>query len=180
MKTVCVFCSSSNEVSTEIKESGALMGEATATSGFALLYGGTSCGLMKVVADAYKAKGRKLVGIVPTYMKEEGRLYEQLDETIFVDELGPRKQVMLEKSDFIVALPGGIGTYDEFIDLLSLKAIGRHKKPMYLLNTGKYFEPLVYLIRHGVENKTIKPECLDLFKVYDKVDDLMTDIMACS
>lgn len=180
MKTVCVFCSSSEYVSSEIKEAGALMGKLVAESGFAMLYGGTSCGLMRIVADAYKIKGPKLVGVVPNYIGVVELLYEHLDETILVDDLGSRKQVMLEKSDFIVVLPGGIGTYDEFIDLLSLKTIGIHKKPMYLLNTGKYFEPLVYLIRHGVENKTIKPECLDLFKMFDNVDEIITDIKAYS
>lgn len=176
MKTVCVFCSSSEEVNDVIKGAGKAFGEALGENNFAMLYGGTSCGLMKIIADGYKVRGKGLIGVVPTYMKDEGRLYDGLDEEIVVDDLGPRKQAMLDASDYIVALPGGIGTYDEFIDLLSLKTLGRHNRPMYLLNVDNYFEPLIRLLTHGVENKTIKKEALGLFKVYDDVCELVQEL----
>ncbi len=173
---VCVFCSSSTEVSDSIKADGAEFGRLLAENGFALLYGGTTCGLMKIVADAHKRAGGRLIGVIPSYMIERGINHPDLDELHTVEDLRPRKQAMLEKSDYIVALPGGIGTYDEFFDLLTLKQLKRHNKPMFLLDTDDYFAPLLALFKHGIEQKTIKAEHLDLFKSCANPDDLLKSI----
>jgi len=173
---VCVFCSSSTEVSDSIKAAGAEFGRLLAENGFALLYGGTTCGLMKIVADAHKQAGGRLIGVIPSYMIERGINHPDLDELHTVEDLRPRKQAMLEKSDYIVALPGGIGTYDEFFDLLTLKQLKRHNKPMFLLDIDGYFTPLLALFRHGIEQKTIKAEHLDLFKSCATADDLLKSI----
>lgn len=173
---VCVFCSSSTEVSDSIKAAGAEFGRLLAENGFALLYGGTTCGLMKIVADAHKQAGGRLIGVIPSYMIERGINHPDLDELHTVEDLRPRKQAMLEKSDYIVALPGGIGTYDEFFDLLTLKQLKRHNKPMFLLDIDGYFTPLLALFRHGIEQKTIKAEHLDLFKFCASPDDLLKSI----
>jgi len=173
---VCVFCSSSTEVSDSIKAAGAEFGRLLAENGFALLYGGTTCGLMKIVADAHKQAGGRLIGVIPSYMIERGINHPDLDELHTVEDLRPRKQAMLEKSDYIVALPGGIGTYDEFFDLLTLKQLKRHNKPMFLLDTNGYFTPLLALFRHGIEQKTIKAEHLDLFKTCASPEELLKSI----
>lgn len=173
---VCVFCSSSADVSTAIKTAGADFGRLLAESGFALLYGGTTCGLMKVVADAHKKSGGKLIGVIPEYMIERGINHPDLDEIHAVEDLRPRKQAMLDKSDYIVALPGGIGTYDEFFDLLTLKQLKRHNKPMFLLNTDDYFKPLLALFQHGIEHKTIKPEHLELFQSFATPEEVLRGI----
>lgn len=173
---VCVFCSSSADVSTAIKNAGADFGRLLAENGFALLYGGTTCGLMKIVADAHKKAGGKLIGVIPTYMIERGIQHPDLDEIHSVEDLRPRKQAMLEKSDYIVALPGGIGTYDEFFDLLTLRQLNRHKKPMFLLNVDDFFEPLLALFQHGIKHKTIKAENLELFKCLATPEELLKSI----
>lgn len=173
---VCVFCSSSADVSAAIKSDGIEFGRLLAENGFALLYGGTTCGLMKIVADAHKQAGGKLIGVIPEYMIERGIGHPDLDEIHAVEDLRPRKQAMLDKSDYIVALPGGIGTYDEFFDLLTLKQLKRHEKPMFLLNTDGYFKPLLALLQHGIEQKTIKAEHLDLFKTLTTPQELLKSI----
>lgn len=173
---VCVFCSSSTEVSDSIKAAGAEFGRLLAENGFALLYGGTTCGLMKIVADAHKQAGGRLIGVIPSYMIERGINHPDLDELHTVEDLRPRKQAMLEKSDYIVALPGGIGTYDEFFDLLTLKQLKRHDKPMFLLDTDGYFTPLLALFKHGIKQKTIKAEHLDLFQSCASPDELLKSI----
>lgn len=170
---VCIFCSSSADVSDVIKTGGSQFARLLAEHGFALLYGGTTCGLMKVVADAHKLAGGQLIGIIPEYMIEKGIQHPDLDEVHSVEDLRPRKQAMLEKSDYIVALPGGIGTYDEFFDLLTMKQLKRHDKPMFLLNIDNYFAPLMALLHHGIASKTIRAEHLDLFKVADTPEQLM-------
>jgi len=173
---VCVFCSSSTEVSDSIKAAGAEFGRLLAENGFALLYGGTTCGLMKIVADAHKRAGGRLIGVIPSYMIERGINHPDLDELHTVEDLRPRKQAMLEKSDYIVALPGGIGTYDEFFDLLTLKQLKRHNKPMFLLNVGGFFEPLLALFQHGIKHKTIKADNLELFKCLATPEELLKNI----
>ncbi len=173
---VCVFCSSSVDVSDSIKADGAKFGRLLAENGFALLYGGTTCGLMKIVADAHKSAGGRLIGVIPGYMIERGINHPDLDELHTVEDLRPRKQAMLEKSDYIVALPGGIGTYDEFFDLLTLKQLKRHNKPMFQLNTGNYFAPLLALFQHGIEQKTIKAEHLNLFTCVSTPEEILKGI----
>lgn len=196
-KTICVFCSSSNDVSDKIKEEGARFAELVAKNGYNLLYGGTAQGLMRVVADAHRQAGGFLIGVIPTYMtdpdelkkrfvggaanidnmNDQGKLYKGLDEVVTVDDLGPRKQIMLDMADAIVCLPGGIGTYDEFFTVLTLKQVGSHQKPIYLLNSDNYFDALVALIDHGISKNTIKKGNLDLFKVCNTPEDLICDLI---
>lgn len=196
-KTVCVFCSSSNDVSDNIKKDGACFAKLLAEKGFNLLYGGTAQGLMRVVADAHRDADGFLIGVIPTYMtdpeelkkrfvgdathldnmNDQGKLYKGLDEVVTVDDLGPRKQIMLDMSDAIVCLPGGIGTYDEFFTALTLKQVGSHKKPIFLLNSDNYFDAIVSLINHGIKANTIKAGNLDLFKVCNTPEALIDELL---
>lgn len=176
MKTVCVFCSSSEDVSEKIKQDGAQFGRLLAEQGCALLYGGTNQGLMRIVADAHKNAGGTLIGVIPTYMKDNGELYDKLDKIVEVDELGSRKQVMQKYSDVLVALPGGIGTYDEIFDAYSLKTVNHNDKPMFLLNSDSFFEPLIALINHGVANKTISKKNAKHLKVANTPEELIKAI----
>lgn len=195
-KTICVFCSSSSDVSEKIKSDGSLFAKLVAEKGYNLLYGGTAQGLMRIVADSHKAAGGFLIGVIPTYMTDtqslkerfasgaaslenmgdQGKLYNGLDEVIKVDDLGQRKQIMLDKSDAIVCLPGGIGTYDEFFTVLTLKQVGSHNKPIFLLNSDGYFNALMGLINHGIAQKTIKQGNLNLFKVCNTPEELIFNL----
>ena len=173
-KTVCIFCSSSANISDNIKKVGSEFAILLAQNNYSLLYGGTNCGLMGVIALAHKEAKGNLIGVIPKYMIDQGLGCKDLDETIIVDDLRPRKQKMLEHSDVIVALPGGIGTYDEFFDLLTLKQLKRHNKPMYLLNIDGYYKPLMSLFEHGVKQKTIKPDNYNLFKMVNTPQELIS------
>lgn len=172
-KTVCIFCSSSMDVSDSIKTAGSEFVTLLAKENCGVLYGGTICGLMGIIAKAHKNANGHLTGVIPRYMIEQGLAFEELDETIVVDDLRPRKQKMLDHSDVIVALPGGVGTYDEFFDLLTLKQLKRHSKPMYLFNIDGYFQPLLNLFEHGVVQNTIKTDNYDLFQVANSATELI-------
>jgi uncharacterized protein (TIGR00730 family) len=172
-KTICIFCSSTPDLSEIIREQSAAFAKLLAEKGFSLLYGGTTCGLMKIVADAHKAAGGRLLGVIPRYMIERGIQHPELDQAFTAEDLRDRKQVMLDHSDAIVALPGGIGTYDEFFDLLAMKQLKRHQKPMFLFNIGGYFEPLMAMLRHSIAEKTVKAEHLELFEVVDSCEELV-------
>ena len=177
-KTVCIFCASSESVGDHIKTESQRFARILAESGFSLLYGGTTCGLMKIVADAHKQAGGNLIGVIPQYMVDKGIKHQQLNQLYAVEDLSERKQVMLERSDYIVSLPGGVGTFDEFFSLLTLKQLQRHKKPMYLLNIGNFYQPMMDLMQHGIENKTIDSETIKLFKVVDTASDLLQEILS--
>jgi hypothetical protein len=128
---------------------------------------------MKVIADAHKKSGGYLIGVIPNYMVKRNIKHPKLDLVYESNDLRDRKQIMLDNSDCIVALPGGIGTYDEFFDLLALKQLKRHKKPMFLFNIERYFEPLMAMLRSGIKAGTIKEEYLKLFKVAQTANELV-------
>ncbi|NLI76845.1 MAG: TIGR00730 family Rossman fold protein [Candidatus Riflebacteria bacterium] len=162
---VCVYCASSADVSPAIKEAGARAGRLLAEAGLDLVYGGTTCGLMKITADAHKAAGGRVIGIVPGFMVERGIAHPELDEVVAVPDMRTRKGTMIERSGAFLVLPGGIGTYDELFDTLALKQLGKHHKPIVLLNTGGYYEPLLAMLRHGVAEHTLKAGHLSLLGV---------------
>jgi len=162
---VGIFCASSFDVDQAIKDAAKILGQAIAGSGWGLVYGGTSCGLMKIVSEAHKEAGGKLIGVIPDFMISAGIKCPILDETIIVKRIADRKVTMNRLSGAFVVLPGGIGTFDEFFDTLALKQLKLHEKPIILLNTIGYFEPLLEMIRSAIKHKTISPENAALFQV---------------
>lgn len=172
-KTICVFCSSSVLNDEEIIEAANDFAKQIALSGYKMLYGGTSCGLMKSIADSYKShKGVELIGVLPEGMIQQGRAHPLLDEQIKVQSMSERKKIMLEKSDVIVALPGGIGTLDEFFDLLVQRQLGYHNKPMYLINIKNFYQPLLKLIEEGKLQNTISTQTTTLYEVITSFKEL--------
>lgn len=163
---VCIYCASSADVSQRILDDGRRIGELLAENGLDLVYGGTTCGLMKVVADAHKAAGGRVIGIVPEFMLARGiDNSDGQDETVIVSDMAARKSKMIERSGAFIVLPGGVGTLDELFDTLVNKQLGRHSKPIVLINTDGYYNPLIDLLKHGIECRTIKPDSMRLFSV---------------
>lgn len=162
---VCVFCASSSSVDPAIFAAGRTFGEELAKAGLAMVYGGTTCGLMGAVSEAYKKKGGPLIGVIPKFMIEAGLKNPHLDETVEVTDMSSRKAKMNQRSGAFVILPGGFGTFDEFFDVLAQKQVKLHAKPIILLNTLDYFKPLMEMLHSGIRFKTIDPKYLDLFKV---------------
>ncbi|HNW37128.1 MAG TPA: TIGR00730 family Rossman fold protein [Candidatus Ozemobacteraceae bacterium] len=167
-QAVCIYCASSADVSERIREDGRRVGVLLAENGLALVYGGTTCGLMKVTADAHKAAGGHVIGIVPQFMLERGiDNSDGQDETVIVPDMAARKSAMIDRSGAFIVLPGGMGTLDELFDTLVNKQLGRHAKPIVLMNTDGYYDPLIALLKHGIECRTIRAEHMSLFGVAD-------------
>lgn len=163
---VCIYCASSADVSDRIREDGRRIGALLAENGLDLVYGGTTCGLMKVVADAHKTAGGRVIGIVPEFMLAHGiGNTDGQDETVVVADMAARKSKMIERSGGFIVLPGGMGTLDELFDTLVNKQLGRHAKPIVLMNTDGYYNPLIDLLKHGIECRTIRAEHMSLFSV---------------
>jgi uncharacterized protein (TIGR00730 family) len=136
---VCVFCSA-NDVGEKYVEATQTLARLLAENGHTLVYGGSEKGLMKVIASGVQAAGGKVIGVSVEYLKDAAK--QDADEMIIAKDLGERKAVMLERSDVLVMLVGGIGTLDEVTEVIEHKKHGHHNKPIIVLNTNGFYEGL--------------------------------------
>lgn len=173
-KAVAVYCSSSTQIPAEFFAGGRKLAELLAQAGLAMVYGGTTCGLMGAISEAHKKAGGHLVGVVPQFMIDQGINSPILDDLVVVPDMAARKDAMNRRAGGFVVLPGGIGTFDEFFDILALKQLGIHQKPIVLLNILEYFHPLVETLKHAVNTGTVKKEYLNLFAVADAPQSVMS------
>jgi len=150
IKAVAVYCASSTQVKQAYIEDAAKLGELFAKLGVTLVYGGGAVGLMGAICDAVKAHGGKAIGVIPRFMVEKGWLRPGLDEVIEVETMAERKRIMAEITDAAIALPGGVGTFDELMDIVALKKLGLYLKPVVIVNTQNYYQPLATLLERSV------------------------------
>ena len=150
IKAVAVYCASSTQVKQAYIEDAAKLGELFAKHGVTLVYGGGAVGLMGAICDAVKAHGGKAIGVIPRFMVEKGWLRPGLDEVIEVETMAERKRIMAEITDAAIALPGGVGTFDELMDIVALKKLGLYLKPVVIVNTQNYYQPLATLLERSV------------------------------
>ena len=164
---ICIFGASSRSLDeiyyTEAEKFGLLM----ARHGHTLVFGGGTGGIMGAVARGVHEGGGEIIGIAPRFFDEPGILYPDCTEFIYTDTMRERKQLMEEKSDATVVLPGGIGTYEEFFEILTLKQLGKTRRAIVLLNTEGFFGPMQALMEHTATEKFMSSKCLN---IYDLVD----------
>jgi uncharacterized protein (TIGR00730 family) len=127
-------------------------------AGIGLVYGGGGLGLMGELARAVLAHGGRVTGIIPAFLSKRERMLRDVTELIVVDDMHQRKKLMFDKSDAFVALPGGIGTLEELVEQLTWAQLGRHTKPIVLVNIDSFWEPLLALLRHMSEEAFIRPD----------------------
>jgi len=151
MRSVCVYCGSQDGTDPAHRQAAETLGRDMAQAGLRLVYGGGGKGIMGAVARAVLEAGGKATGIIPEFLisKEANRAWlTQLTETIRTADMHERKHAMFERSDAFVALPGGIGTLEELIEIMTWAQLGRHEKPIVLANIGGFWDPLIVLIDH--------------------------------
>ena len=157
---ICVYGASSTQIDNAYITAGEKLGEAMAKNGHNLVFGGGANGLMGAVARGMtRIGGAQIIGIAPSFMNVDGILYEQCTEFIYPETMRERKKLMDEKSDAFIVTPGGIGTFDEFFEILTLKQLGRHKKPIALLNTKGYYNHLKSFLQNGIDEKFMTEAC---------------------
>lgn len=154
--SLCVYCGSRNGAGPEFGALAALVGQWIGAQGGQLVYGGGNNGLMGVMADATLAAGGRVVGVIPHALVEKEWAKRDCTELHVVDNMHERKRMMAERADAFLALPGGIGTFEEFFEVWTWKQLGYHDKPIGLLNANGYYEPLLAFlqssVRHGFMN----------------------------
>ncbi len=158
MKRVCVFCGSSAGASPAYQEAARRLGSALVRRGLGLVYGGASIGLMGAVADAVLAAGGEAIGVIPGALSRKEIAHERLTRLHVVGSMHERKAKMAELSDAFVALPGGIGTLEEFAEVLTWAQLGIHHKPCGLLDAGGYYRPLIAFFDHAVAERFVRPQ----------------------
>jgi uncharacterized protein (TIGR00730 family) len=175
---ICVFCGSSTGTSPAYAEAALQVGHALVRRGVDLVYGGGRVGLMGVLADAVLGAGGRAIGVIPQALARKEIAHDGLSELHVVSGMHERKALLAMKSFAFLTLPGGIGTLEEFFEILSWGALGIHQKPIGILNVDDYFDPLIALLDHGIAQQFISPEFLHPLLVSDQPDSLIGDLLA--
>ncbi len=163
---VAVYCASSNHVEARYVQAAETMGRLLAEGGHTLLYGGGNVGLMGAMARAAHRHGGAVVGVIPEALRAiEGVAYEAADELHITDTMQQRKHLLFTRADAFVVLPGGFGTLEEFMEVLTLKALSYHEKPIVLVNTDDFYAPLLALCRHFYDTRFARVETEALFHI---------------
>lgn len=168
-KSICVFCGSANGARPVYLDAARELGQSIAQRGYALVFGGASVGTMGVVADAALAEGGTVIGVIPDVIMEREIGHRGLTEQHVVRTMHERKALMALRSDAFIALPGGFGTLDEFIEIVTWAQLKIHAKPCALLNVDGYYDPLLNFFDSAVEEGFIKPENRRLVQVASSV-----------
>ena len=148
IRTVCVYCGSSPGTDPAFLEAARRFGKLLATEGVGLVYGGGSRGLMGAVATSVLDHGGHVTGIIPEFLQSQEQTLRRAQEIVVTPDMHVRKQTMFDRADAFVALPGGIGTLEELVEQLTWAQLGRHKKPILILNAKGFWDPLCALLDH--------------------------------
>lgn len=163
--TVCVYCASSDDVGAGHRRTAAQLGRGLAERGWGLVYGGGAVGLMGEVARAALAGGAHVTGVIPHRLDRREIALWEVSELIRTDTMRERKAIMDARSDAFIILPGGIGTLEELVEMLTLKQLGYHARPVVVLDDGAFWDPLVEQLRRMVDARLAVPTLLDLWTV---------------
>jgi len=173
MNNVAVYCASSSQVRHVYQDAAYRLGLIFAAAGIGVVYGDGGIGLMGELARGVVAGSGKITGVIPQFMVDEGWNNELSTKTIVVKTMHERKSLIEQLSDGMVALPGGIGTYEELLECLTWKQLGLHSKPVVILNTEGYYDPLLSALDRMVEEKFMRPIHKDMYSVVSRVEEVL-------
>ena len=171
--SVCVYCGSRPGADPAFVAAATQVGQWIAAHGGQLVYGGGHNGLMGILADACLAAGGRVVGVIPQNMVEREWAHRGCHELIVVDTMHERKRIMLERADAFIALPGGIGTFEEFFEAWTWRHLGFHGKPVGLLNTAGYYDDLLKFFKRSVAEQFFGEPQMAMMSVGDKPETLL-------
>jgi uncharacterized protein (TIGR00730 family) len=176
--SVCVFCGARFGTASGSRELAASLGELLAREKMTLVYGGGGVGLMGVLANAALKAGGQVVGVIPRFLLEREAGHPALTETVVVENMHERKLEMFDRCDAIVVLPGGLGTLEEFFEVLSWRTLGLHAKPIVIVDLGGYWQPLAALLRSCVDGGFAERSHLDVVAFIETLDQLLPTLAA--
>ncbi|MBN9464263.1 MAG: TIGR00730 family Rossman fold protein [Proteobacteria bacterium] len=169
-KSVCLFCGSSDRSDPAYTAAAQAFGAQTAAAGWRLVYGGGGVGLMGASARAAHAAGGRVLGVMPGFLRSRERLFDDV-ETLVVTSMHERKTIMYDESDAFVVAPGGVGTLEEVIEVLSWKRLDLHHKPVIFLNINGFWDTLLAAIETGIEQKMTPETFREAYSVVNTVEE---------
>ncbi len=178
LQSICVYCGSADGVRAEYLDGAHQMGQELARAGIRLVYGAGRTGLMGAVAEGVLSAGGEVVGVTPAYLNTPQLIHGGLTRLEVVETIHQRKARMSELADAFIALPGGYGTFEELFETLTWAQLGLHQKPIGLLNTLGYFDPLIELVHHALREKFIYDEHRTLLLTSDEPRRLLAFLTA--
>lgn len=177
VESVCVFCGSSDAADPAYLRAAASLGRGLAEAGLKLIYGGGGVGLMGACATAADEAGGRVLGIIPDFLMGREQALERVEHVV-VANMHQRKMMMFDKADAFVVLPGGIGTLEEVVELLSWRRLDLHAKPVVFYNPDNFWRPLFDLFQHTVDARLTPPEFMNAWSVADHIDDVVPALLA--
>ncbi len=177
IRSICVFCASSESIDEVYRETAFDLGRRVGTLGIDLVYGGAAIGLMGCVARGVHENNGRVVGVLPEIFKKKDIEYSEADELIITKNMRERKGVMDDRSDAFIVLPGGIGTLEEAMEILSMKQLKLTAKPLVFINTNQFFTSLLSHLQEMVDLKFAKAETMELFAIRPEAESALDYIL---
>jgi uncharacterized protein (TIGR00730 family) len=177
LASVCVYCGSSDDADPRYIADAFTIGQSFAQAGLKLVYGGGGVGLMGATARGAHAAGGKVLGVIPSFLRGREQPFDDV-ETVVVDTMHERKMMMYERSDAFVVLPGGIGTLEEIVELLSWRRLDLHQKPIVFHNPGGFWDPFFALIQHTIDARLTPPTLTAAWRSVEKAEEVTPALLA--
>ena len=172
---ICVFGAASAHIDDIYIKTVENLGEEMARRGHSLVFGAGATGLMGAAARGVKKGGGFIHGVIPHFFREEGveLIYEECDKITYTQNMAERKKTMEDEADAFIITPGGVGTFEEFFEVLTLKQLGRHDKPIAILNIENYYDDLEKFMKTVTERKFITFKCWEMYSYFNTVDEAL-------
>src|SRR5215471_8536970 len=176
IKSICVYCASGPGTNPAFMRAAKQFGRILADNGIRLIYGGGSVGLMGALAESVLTHGGAVTGVIPDFLVNREHMLLSVQERIITPDMHARKREMFERADAFVGLPGGVGTLEELVEQLTWSQLGRHKKPILILNIERFWDPLCALLDHMRKLEFIRAGLMVDLLVADRVEDILSKL----
>lgn len=172
---ICIYGAASNQISDKYIKAVEMLGAEMAKRGHGMVFGAGAHGLMGAAARGVHSAGGHVIGVIPSFFKDENieEIYYDSDELIFTENMAQRKATMEDHADAFIIVPGGIGTFEEFFQVLTLKQLGRHNKPIALFDVDGYYKRLQDFLLYSIDEEFIKDNCVQLYGYSDTVEGVL-------
>lgn len=177
IQSICVYCGSSEGTDPQFGAAADALGHDIAKAGMTLVYGGGSLGLMGRVARAAMEAGGEVVGIIPQFLHDREVMLREVTELVVTADMHERKRLMFDRADAFVALPGGVGTLEELVEMMTWSQLGRHEKPIILANIADFWHPLNELIEHMTMLGFIRPGWDVTYDMVNTIDEVLPMVL---
>lgn len=170
---ICVYGAASQTIDSIFIETVEELGRQIAKRGHNIVYGGGTHGLMGAVARGVRELDGKVTGVAPTFFNVDGVLFEDCTDFIYTETMRERKRIMEDSSDCFIVTPGGIGTFEEFFEIVTLKQLRRHEKAIVIYNINGYYDEMNAMMENAIKDGFMKESCRELYKYFDDMNEML-------